>query len=48
MCQDLRDLMLEREFELLEDGQESGFDDWGVVVCRWFVFSRKKRDDRKS
>jgi len=47
MCQDLRDLMADRGFDLIEDGLESGFDDWeengarAEVRCWWGVFSRK-------
>lgn len=47
MCQQLQNLMIKEDFILLEDGFESGFDDWekngerGVVRCWWGVFSRR-------
>lgn len=49
-AENLQSLLREKNFELLEDGFESGFDDWEengerlVVRCWWGVFGRQGAD----
>ncbi len=47
MADNLRDILKERSFDLLEEGEETGFDDWeengemAEVKCWWGIWGRR-------
>ncbi len=47
MAENLRNILDRRGFDLLEQGEESGFDDWeengemAEVKCWWGIWSRR-------